>query len=360
MAQSDYGNPASPFSGTQLNNRIRDWRDALHTLHRGTSRPSYAQAGMMWIREISGTQWEVLLYDGADDILIATVNPTTNISKPAIPSAAIGTTQIAAGAVTEEKLAPGLPFLPTSGGTLTGPLNVAAGASNGIRVAGDTNTAIVQSATSTWSVRTGGSERLSVSNTAITAAVPIVLPGNPTVDTHAATKQYVDAHDRYGQSAAISINGLTEYLFSNLVPDDANEVTLVLTAVSLSDDSTNLAFQIGSGTGYQTSGYVAASHVTASSGVGSISNNTFLLYRQFNVRFHTGRWRFFRRRQTADWYGEYAGMAGENPVFSATLSQVQAYGYVTIGGSGHLNTLRIVPLSSGPTLSGSVSLMWRR
>jgi len=83
MAQHDYGNPQSPFSGAQLNATLRNWRDALHTLHRGASRPTYAQGGMLWVREVSGTQWELKLYDGVDDILVATINPVANTVAPA-------------------------------------------------------------------------------------------------------------------------------------------------------------------------------------------------------------------------------------------------------------------------------------
>ena len=83
MAQHDYGNPQSPFSGTQLNTTLRNWRDALHTLHRGASRPSYVQGGMLWVREVSSTNWELTFYDGADDILVATINPATNTITPA-------------------------------------------------------------------------------------------------------------------------------------------------------------------------------------------------------------------------------------------------------------------------------------
>jgi membrane-bound metal-dependent hydrolase YbcI (DUF457 family) len=83
MAQNDYGNPLSPFTGTQLNNRLRDWRDALHTLHLGMSRPAYAVAGMLWIRDISSTEWRLYLYDGDTDILIGTINPAADAFTPA-------------------------------------------------------------------------------------------------------------------------------------------------------------------------------------------------------------------------------------------------------------------------------------
>jgi hypothetical protein len=83
MAQHDYGNPQSPFSGAQLNTTLRNWRDALHTLHRGMSRPSYVQGGMLWVKEVSSTNWELTFHDGADDILVATINPSINTITPA-------------------------------------------------------------------------------------------------------------------------------------------------------------------------------------------------------------------------------------------------------------------------------------
>jgi hypothetical protein len=58
--------------------------------------------------------------------------------------------------------------------------------------AGDTNTAVRFPAADTVSIETGGTERLKVENTAITAAVPIVLPADPTSALQAATKEYVD------------------------------------------------------------------------------------------------------------------------------------------------------------------------
>lgn len=83
MAQTDYGSPASPFTGAQLNTRLGDWRDALHSLHKGPTRPPYASAGMLWLQEIASTEWRLWLFDGADDIQVGTVNPTANTFVPA-------------------------------------------------------------------------------------------------------------------------------------------------------------------------------------------------------------------------------------------------------------------------------------
>lgn len=52
--------------------------DAILTHHSGASRPSYAVAHSTWLKIVSSSAWELYLYDGADDILIGTFNPTTN------------------------------------------------------------------------------------------------------------------------------------------------------------------------------------------------------------------------------------------------------------------------------------------
>ncbi len=79
MSQYDFGNLESPVSGTALvNTHLEPWRDALHTMHSGSSRPSYAVAGTLW-RDTSGTPWLLKLYDGADDITLGSINATTNV-----------------------------------------------------------------------------------------------------------------------------------------------------------------------------------------------------------------------------------------------------------------------------------------
>jgi CRISPR/Cas system-associated protein endoribonuclease Cas2 len=184
MPQNDYGNPTSPFSGTQLNNRLRDWRDALHSLHRGTSRPSYAVPGMLWLLEISATEWRLQLYDGDTDILLGTINPTANTFTPA------GVTG----------------FAPLTGATFTGPVVVPNATADGHalnRVTADGRYALLTGATFTG---------------AVTLEAPLTLPSsNPTNADHAARKAYVDAGDRWvtlvdaaiANSAVIDVTGFS-------------------------------------------------------------------------------------------------------------------------------------------------------
>lgn len=82
MSQYDFGNLESPVSGTELiNTHLEPWRNALHSMHSGSSRPSYATAGMIW-HNTTTNPWVVNVFDGADDIAIGTVDTTTNAFTP--------------------------------------------------------------------------------------------------------------------------------------------------------------------------------------------------------------------------------------------------------------------------------------
>lgn len=87
MSQFDPGNLSSPLPGsTFIDDKFEPWRDAVHSNHSGSSRPSYAVAGMDWI-DTSGTPWVWYLFDGNDDIPIGTFNATTNLFTPTVMGA---------------------------------------------------------------------------------------------------------------------------------------------------------------------------------------------------------------------------------------------------------------------------------
>lgn len=89
MSQYNFGNLESPVSGTTLiNTHLEPWRDALHSSHGGTSRPSYAVAGMIWINN-NATPWVLNCFDGTDDISLGTINATTNAFTPSIANGTI-------------------------------------------------------------------------------------------------------------------------------------------------------------------------------------------------------------------------------------------------------------------------------
>lgn len=79
MSQFDFGtiDPNSK-SGPQLALDLNKFRDALNSSHRGSARPAYAQAGMLWVRETSSTQWDLMLFDGDADFVLRSINPETN------------------------------------------------------------------------------------------------------------------------------------------------------------------------------------------------------------------------------------------------------------------------------------------
>ena len=83
MSQSDFGNLESPLTGANfINNNLEPFRNALHTSHSGSSRPTYVQAGMIWL-DTTTNPWILKLFDGTDDITIGTANTSTNIFTPA-------------------------------------------------------------------------------------------------------------------------------------------------------------------------------------------------------------------------------------------------------------------------------------
>ena len=125
MSQFDFAtiNPATK-SGSVLASDLNQYRDAIATSHSGAARPSYAQAGMGWIKEVSATQWEYYVFDGTNDICLFVLNPTTHaitlynqgsvlgslalkntIATADIADLAVTLAKIAANAVSNAKLA---------------------------------------------------------------------------------------------------------------------------------------------------------------------------------------------------------------------------------------------------------------
>jgi len=76
MAQHDYNiaNQGFPAFRTDLNNAL----SAIQTTNSGTSRPTGAVAGQLWLDTTTATSPTLKYYDGADDISLATIDHTTN------------------------------------------------------------------------------------------------------------------------------------------------------------------------------------------------------------------------------------------------------------------------------------------
>ena len=76
MAQHDYNiaNQGFPAFRSDLNNAL----SAIQTTNSGTSRPSGAVAGQLWLDTTTATSPTLKYYDGADDISLATIDHVSN------------------------------------------------------------------------------------------------------------------------------------------------------------------------------------------------------------------------------------------------------------------------------------------
>jgi hypothetical protein len=76
MAQHDYiiSNATFPAVRTDLNNAL----SAIQTTNSGTSRPTGAVAGQLWLDTTTATSPTLKYYDGADDISLATIDHVSN------------------------------------------------------------------------------------------------------------------------------------------------------------------------------------------------------------------------------------------------------------------------------------------
>jgi hypothetical protein len=76
MAQHDYNiaNQGFPAFRSDLNNAL----SAIQTNNSGTSRPTGAVAGQIWLDTTTATSPTLKYYDGADDISLATIDHTAN------------------------------------------------------------------------------------------------------------------------------------------------------------------------------------------------------------------------------------------------------------------------------------------
>ena len=76
MAQGDYliQNQSFPSFRSDLNSTL----EAINTSNSGTSRPSSAVAGTIWLDTTNATNPTLKLYDGADDISLATFDYSAN------------------------------------------------------------------------------------------------------------------------------------------------------------------------------------------------------------------------------------------------------------------------------------------
>jgi hypothetical protein len=77
MSQFDFEIFPYVDNGIDLSNKLNNWRDALESLHTGTSRPAYAQKGTMWMNDLDPEKAIVYLFDGNVDIEMGVYNLVT-------------------------------------------------------------------------------------------------------------------------------------------------------------------------------------------------------------------------------------------------------------------------------------------
>lgn len=110
MSQS---NPVigSNKSGLTYRQEDNDGKKALLNHHKGSSAPSYAEAGTLWLDD-TATPWALKMYDGADWIVLTNINATSNTAIPFLGAAPIKTPVYAAdtGSANAYALAPSPAF----------------------------------------------------------------------------------------------------------------------------------------------------------------------------------------------------------------------------------------------------------
>lgn len=107
MSQYDFGTiDPDTKTGSALATDLNSWRTAVHSSHRGSSRPSYAVAGTIWGDDTTNP---VVLYwyDGTDDIQIGTIDETANTFTVTLGAGSITATELATNSVGSDEIATG-------------------------------------------------------------------------------------------------------------------------------------------------------------------------------------------------------------------------------------------------------------
>lgn len=132
MSQYDFGNLESPLSGTAFfNAHLEPWRDALHSMHKGNSRPSYVVGGMMWVDDTT-SPWILKMFNGtANDVTLGTIDPTNFWFKPSGTSIWGGSAGGTANALT---LTPTIPLTAYAAGVVYEALITATNTSSSVTV----------------------------------------------------------------------------------------------------------------------------------------------------------------------------------------------------------------------------------
>ena len=61
--------------GSELVGLLNNYKDAVLSVHSGVARPLYVVKDTMWMRTVSPTLWQLMVYDGTQDIELLRLNP---------------------------------------------------------------------------------------------------------------------------------------------------------------------------------------------------------------------------------------------------------------------------------------------
>jgi hypothetical protein len=89
MAQDPIA-PVDPntVGGVELAAELEDWEQTLLSQHSGSSRPTYAIAGTLWL-DTTTTPWLWKLYDGTSDIVVAAFSASSHLMREGVSEASL-------------------------------------------------------------------------------------------------------------------------------------------------------------------------------------------------------------------------------------------------------------------------------
>jgi len=105
MSQNSVDFSTDPTGAQLLDTLLTNFQENFHTCNIGTSTPSYAEIGTLWLDNTS-SPWQLKIYNGTNNIVIGYVdNINLNFYPSKIADSSITTTKINALAVTAAKIA---------------------------------------------------------------------------------------------------------------------------------------------------------------------------------------------------------------------------------------------------------------
>ena len=362
MSQHNFGNLESPLSGTVfINTHLEPWRNALHSLHSGISRPSYAIDGMQWW-DSTTNPWLLKAFDGSDDTILGEWDRTTNQFYPSntdigdmqgsnnlseltnvgtarsnlgLGSLAVlntvGTTQIDNDSVTYEKIQ-----------NVSAQNRVLARKSSGAGDAEETTLSelldFIGSAAQGDILYRGASAWLRLA--AGTAGQFLKTQGA------GADIQWGSVTAGFSPASVQTLSG-TEVDFTG-IPSTVNAICITITDVTISASTIHLLVQIGDSGGIENTGYVSHGSII---GVGNASNTTGFDHYMPSGNPASSRTIWLVRQTGNKWVASHTGSN-----LSGTL-------YTFIGGgtktlSGTLDRVRITLGDSNSFTGGSVNIMY--